>query len=512
MSYREYPPAGPLLIGYDPECVLEKNHLARFVERIVEESLDVTPRRSQVGNSPFNPKLLVKVLLYGYSTGLRSSRQLEKQCDENLAYRYLTRGETPSYRTLCSARVSLRTEIELCWQGMFVVADELGIKRLGRLDLDSTKIKADVSKDSVVNRSDFEPSLRKLKEILAEAQSQDDQEASEGYAGQTVLSKSVGDDHMREVLRRVRKIVHAEKEGTEPKPAKALVLGPKTLPRVEAAVDVLTEALSGERKHVSLTDPDAPMMGEGRHKKIMECHAFEVSVDNGLLVCAQTSQSAADNGRLLGLVEGAKGNEPDGITHVTADSGYFGSDNIVKLDNAGIDTCILDATTASELHKGVPVGSSRPETSSEIALAYDAGRNCYVCGQGNVLEYKRTEKPKGQTVAVYRAKSDCTDCPLKDRCMTHQVAKRRVLKVGVNHEQVKSLMARFRLPEHLKRYNDRNKNVETIFAFCRTILNFRHWMLRGKEKIAAEAALLASAYQLRKLHAAVRTQSNAQAA
>ena len=117
--------------------------------------------------------------------------------------------------------------------------------------------------------------------------------------------------------------------------------------------------------------------------------------------------------------------------------------------------------------------------------------------------------PRGQTVAVYRAKTECTDCPLKERCMTHQGAKRRVLKVGVNHERVKSLMALFSLPEHLKRYNDRNKNVETVFAFCRTIMNFRHWMLRGKEKIAAEGALLSSTYQLRKLHAAVRTRSAA---
>ena len=105
MSYRPYNPPSPRLIGYDPFYDLPRDHLARLVEIVVEESIG-PPKGTRGPSQPaFDPRLCVKVLTYGYATGVRSSRQLEKLCDESLPYLFLTRGDTPSYRTLCSVRV-----------------------------------------------------------------------------------------------------------------------------------------------------------------------------------------------------------------------------------------------------------------------------------------------------------------------------------------------------------------------------------------------------------------------
>jgi len=80
MSYRYYPPAGPLLIGYDPFGDLPADQLARLVEQVVEATVSGPPPPPGPGQPPFDPRLTLKVLVYGYATGTRSSRQLERLC------------------------------------------------------------------------------------------------------------------------------------------------------------------------------------------------------------------------------------------------------------------------------------------------------------------------------------------------------------------------------------------------------------------------------------------------
>src|ERR1051326_8453517 len=133
MSYRHYPPPAPLLFGYDPVRDLPSDHLARLVEQVVEASVAPPQRRRGPGQPAFDPRLSIKVLVYGYATGQRSSRQLERLCEESLPYLFLSRGDTPSYRTLCSVRVEQSALLEQVWVALFAVADGLGLKRLGQI-------------------------------------------------------------------------------------------------------------------------------------------------------------------------------------------------------------------------------------------------------------------------------------------------------------------------------------------------------------------------------------------
>jgi len=524
LAYRNYPAAGPLLIGYDPYFDLDQRHLARKIDEIVDESIEVAPRPDEAGQPPYDPRLLVKVLLLAYATGQRSSRQIERLCKENLAFRFLTRGDTPSHSVISSARTSLSQELEQCWKTMLGWAEKNSLRRVGRIDLDSTKIRANVSMDSVIKRSNFHQYLAILLEILAEARRQDEREDVEGDPGQAVLNldietcsvrevlqevqeaeapeKKSRPVQMREILRHARKRLRRQKAGDDSELQTPLDLGPGMVPRLEAAVVALETAIETNRNHVSLTDPDAQIMGEGRHKRLLECHSFEVAVDSGFLVAAQTSQSQPDNGRLLGLVDAAQEQEPDGITEVTADSGYFGSDAVVALEESGISTCIPDSLTARDLKKGLPIGSTSEARAGAVKMTYDEEHNGYRCEQGKLLRFEQQRKSEGKTVTVYRAESDCTDCPLRSQCMTNKDAKRRMLKVGIDNEHIRQILSRFNNQDQRRRYHCRGKNVETVFAFSRSVLGFNRWMLRGKNNIAAEGALLAAAYQVRKLHAA----------
>jgi transposase len=205
MPYRFYPPSLPEQVVRDPVRDLPRNHLARLVERVVEEVVGTPSRPDGPGNPPYDPRLCLKVLVYGYATGTRSSRALERLCEENLAYLFLTRGDTPTYRTLCTARIEQKERMEEIFLGLFTIAEALGMNRVGHLVIDATKIRANASPEAVAKREEFAALRQELEQILAEAVAVDEQEAAEGYPGETRLPEEVQPTQMRAIVRRVRR-------------------------------------------------------------------------------------------------------------------------------------------------------------------------------------------------------------------------------------------------------------------------------------------------------------------
>ena len=252
------------------------------------------------------------------------------------------------------------------------------------------------------------------------------------------------------------------------------------------------------------TDPDARMMGEGREKKIREGHSFEVAVDNGLLVVGQTSQETADNARLEAVVAAAQEHEPEGVHAVTSDSGFFAGDAVGRLIQLGIDTCVPDTNTACDLHRGEPIGTQQSRTRGSVPFQYEEEADQWICPEGNVLRFEQTREHYGQQVRVYRAQRPCEGCPLAAQCLTQKKAKHRTLMVGQYHEDLAAARQRFEEPEHQERYRHRGDAVETVFGFVRGTLGYARWLLRGREGVAREGRLFKMAYQIRKIHRAVR--------
>ncbi len=505
LPYRDYPPLGPSLMGYDPVLELPADHLARLVDQIVDQTVVVAMRKPKRGCVPYNPCVCLKVLVYGYSLGIRSSRQLEEMCRDRLSFKLLTRGQVPNYHTLCNARNEQKDFLEQIWLGLFSVAEACGIKRCGRIVVDSTKLGANASPEATLHQGEFAPMLAELERILGEAAAVDAAEA-ECAPADTLLGKTVDTEQMRDILRRVRaqakRSRRAEGEGDAPVPPKA---APKRLTarmrsRVKQAKSAIEAAQAEGRKHLCVTDPDARMMFGTRDRKVKESHSFEVAADNGLLVAGNSSQAANDNSQLEGLVDASRRQEPEGVKAVTADSGYYSGDAIARLAESGIDLCVPDGNTAADMRKGRPIGTTISKGKVAISFKYDAEHNCYRCPQGNVLRYKQKQQHGGQLVSLFRASRDCTGCPLASVCLRMRNTKRRVLKVGRNQLLLDSLRQRFSELEHRKRYHLRGHAIETVFAYLKQMLGYTRWLLRGAQGVAAEASLFKIAYQMRKVH------------
>jgi len=560
MPYRPYPSPLPLADFRELIAELPADPLARLVEQVVEEFVVPAPRPPGKGNPPYDPRLCAKVLIYGYATGTRSSRQLERLCQENIAYLFLTRGDTPSYHTLCNFRNDEGVLLEKGWVGLFAVAESVGVKRVGRIVVDATQMRANASPEAVLTSDEFAPVREELQRILSAAQEVDAREDQEGYPGRTQLGTAVKRTQMRDILRRVRRrLARAKREkeapagkpgepaavktpggaqppcptgdgpmgagepGTSPEPTDPTAPGSaatlataeadsvpeeithQMIVRIQEALVALQEAEAQQLKHACLTDPDARMMGEGREKKIREGHSFEVAVDNGLLVVGQTTQETADNGRLEAVVAAAAKQEPLGVQAVTSDSGFFAGDAVGRLIRLGIDTCVPDTNTACDLHRGEPIGTQQSKTRGSVPFQYEEEADQYVCPEGNVLRFAQMREHYGQRVRVYRAQRGCEGCPLAAQCLTQKKAKHRTLMVGQYQKELAAARERFEEREHQERYRHRGEVVETVFGFVRGTLGYARWLLRGREGVAREGRLLKLAYQIRKVHSMVTT-------
>lgn len=494
MGFRSHPPPAERLFGYDPVRDLPQNHLARFVEMVVEEACPPSPKPGP-GQPAYDPRLCLKVLVYGYATGVRSSRQLERLCRESLPYLFLTRGEAPSYRTLCSFRRASQQQIEALLLALYQIAQEQGIVRLGRITIDSTKMRANASPESVVKAGEYEKVKAEFARILKEAEEADQQEEAEGGCD-TLLERPVKREQMRGILRRIRS------KGTSSESEEQASYTSEMLERVEGSLKQIEAAEAEGRKHVCLTDPHSRMMGEGREKGIRQCHSFEIATDNGLIVAGGSCQDNTDTARLEPLVKQARQNEPDGLVAVDADSGYYSGDAVGRLIEAGIDICIPDSNTACDLHRNQPIGTTRARSQGMVELVYAADSDRFTCPEGNVLVPTQERQSHGQLVMVYRAERDCTPCPRKDECVTKPGAKRRMVKVGQYASLLEAARQRFCNPEHVDRYHHRAEAVETVFGFLRGTLGYARWLLRGMDGAEAEAHYFKAAYQIRKVHRA----------
>lgn len=542
MSYRAYPPSSELLIGYDPHRDLARDHLARLVERVVEEADLPRTVRFGKGQPAYDPRLLAKVLVYGYSTGVRSSRQLERLCSESLVYLFLTRGDAPSYRTLCNFRTRCEDLINRVYLQLFAFAAEAGMKRLGRLVVDSSKFKANAAKETVLSESQFEAAIAEFKQILKDAEEADKREDLDP-PGQTGTGVDLDTEQMRDILRRVKKLARSQAEelkaakadqdsgnppsspppsskassGSSPsngsdenteavtKPdaagkAASKRIGARMRRVLKRAIDVLEQAKENGDRQVSLTDPDSRFMQEGRDKRLHLCYSFEAAVDkeSGLLVVGQSSQSSVDNARLTPIIEAARKNEPLGVASVDADSGYFAGDQIAELALSGIDICVPDTNTAGDMRKRYEIGTIAGDNGR---FTYDSDADQYTCSEGNILKRDGRTKLGAQMLTVYIAIRSCAECPLKAKCFKSAKGKYRHITRGDHAELLKGLRDRFKDRDHRRRYNHRGHHIETVFAFLRTVLGYRCWLVRTKERVAAEATLFKTAYQLRKIHA-----------
>src|SRR5436853_3116709 len=183
-GYRSYLPEQDLLLPPSLRAWLEEDHLVYFVSDVVDQldlsTIHAVYEKEKRGQPPYDPRLMTKLLVYGYCTGVFSSRRIQKRLQEDIPFKVLAAGNEPDFRTISDFRKIHLEVLQNLFEQVLAMALECGAIKLGRVSLDGTKVKANASKHKAMSYGRMKEKQQQLKEevkqLLEQAEAADQQE------------------------------------------------------------------------------------------------------------------------------------------------------------------------------------------------------------------------------------------------------------------------------------------------------------------------------------------------
>jgi transposase len=445
VNFRPVDRATPFLLPPSVEDWLPKDHLARFVVDIVDQ-LDVSAMVRQyrgAGSAAYHPTVMLGLLIYGYATGVYSSRRIEAATHESIAFRYIAANEQPDHDSLCTFRQRFLKEIEALFIQVLCIARQMKLLKLGTIALDGTKIHANASRHSALSyghAQKIEAQLQaEVKELLARAEAADQEPLPEGLNIPEELSRR------EERLAAIRQAkAQIEARAAERDAQESADFDAKMKAREEKTVRTGKKPggkppappSPGVRPtdQINLTDADSrimPATGKGFDQSYNAQAA--VDTESMLIVVADITQEATDKQQVEPMLEGLGGlpEELGSVEHLLADNGYFSA--------ANVETCVA----------------------AKIEPLLAAGRD----GHHPHWEDRFTEPP-----ALAEPAS------IVDR-MKHRLKTRHGRKL----------------------YALRKQTVEPVFGIIKSVMRFRQFLMRGLAAVRGEWSLVTMAWNIKRM-------------
>lgn len=424
---------------------LPESHIARFIVDIVEQ-LDLSAFYARYGNrggAPYAPEILLAVLFYAYTNGVFSSRKIEQACRDTAAYRYLAGNLTPDHDTLAAFRKSFLPQLSALFVQILLLAQEMGLLKIGNISMDGSKIHADASKSKAVSYKrllQLEAQLKdEVAQLFALAEQADKSALPEGMdlpqeierredrllrlaEAKAVLEARAAERHAFEEAEYQAKLRErdANQERTGKKPPGKPLTPPTPGPR--------------DGDQYNFTDPDSRIMKNSKDQGFDQHYNCQAAVDQESLLTV--GHSLSNHANDTSEVEPTLQSVPEELGPIAAaalDAGFFSEPNLNALERRKIEAYIATGRT--------------PHNTSWQAYFEVAG-----------------------------------DPPLEGAGLREQMAYKLRTALG------KAI------------YRRRKCSIEPVFGQIKEAMGFRQFSLRGLCAAAGEWCLVCLAYNLRRMH------------
>lgn len=428
-----------MLMPYDVRDWLPENHLARFIVDIVDQ-LNLSHVYSQYGGkgcAAYDPKLLLCLLFYGYSTGVFSSRKIEAATYDSVAFRFIAGNHHPDHDTISHFRKRFLPEIKLWFKEILQIGKELGLVRFGNIYIDGTKVQANASKHKAMSyeyMQQLEHQLElEIQKLLELAQQKDDSEKDidldipeEIQRRQDRLSKIKEAKVI--VESRAQERYKKEKEEYDSKMNQRKVKEETTGKKLKGKSPKEPTAEPNKFDQYNYTDPESRIMKTA--DGFDQCYNGQAAVNEDMIILGSCSNAHGnDKQEFIPTIDAIPAGLGD-ITNAIADTGYFSQQNINDCKKRKITPII---STAREKHNTFL--DKKINNNNEII------ENQTVADMNKLLESKDGEN-------IYRK---------------------------------------------------RKQTVEPVFGIIKEIMGFRRFSLRGEKETDAEWSLVCLAYNLKRL-------------
>ena len=437
----------PYLFPPSVQDYLPDDHLARFVVDIVDQ-LDLNHLSAVYtgrGSKPFHPAMLVSLLFYGYATGVFSSRKLEKASYDSIAFRYVCANTNPDHDTINSFRKRFLQELSALFVEILVVAEAMGLVKLGTVSLDGTKIKANASKHKALSwdyANRLEAQLKQeVEELLRLAEEADQGSLPEEMDIPAELKRR--EERLAAIVRaqeeievRAQERFEREQAEYEEKLAKREARAKKTGKKPRGKPPKPPTAGPRGKDQVSLTDEESRIMptSGGGFDQAYNAQAG-VDVESHLIVEQHVTQHTNDKQEIepaLAAIEHLPAVLGE-VKKLLADTGYFSKANVEKCVEGGIEPLIA-------------------------------------------------EKRQSHNIPLMERFSEDPEPP-------------------PNATAVQAMRHRLQTQEGKAVYAKRKATVETVVGIVKDVLAFRQFLLRGLEAVQSEWSLVCIGWNLKRMHA-----------
>ena len=484
---------------------IDENHPVRHLDEILrgmDWSAWEQEYNGQRGQPAIPPWVMAGVILYGLMRRIRSSRQLEYACTHNIDFIWLAEGRTIDHSTMAIFRGKFRKPLKQLFKQINRVAIAMGLIKLVEVAFDGTRVKANASRLHTWTAQRVEEVLKELdaemERLLNEASAADAADAAVWGEGKSqelppeLADKQKRREKLRETFDKLQQADEARrKDGIDPKK------NPAQLPKADTDSKVMPNKEGGYGPNYTPTaTPD------GTRGFILDCDVIGGPNEQNELLPSMDrikedygkypEKPSAD--KAFGTGPNLEGMESRGIDfHTPVESPVPQEGNPAKRDDP------RQAVPEAEWSK---LPRNDKKKLAKCCFEYDAAADAYFCPMGREMSYRETKKSADKAIRIYGCK-DCEGCPLAKECLDPKAKRGRTVSRD-GYEPVRERMhAKMQTEEARSTYNRRMHIGETPFAIIKGILEVRRFLLRGLEKVRTEWRWVCTAYNLKKLIAAV---------
>lgn len=430
-----------MLMPYDLGDWLPDHHLARFVVDVVDK-LDMRGVYIQykgVGSTAYDPRMLLSLLFYGYSTGVFSSRKIEAATYDSVAFRFVAGNHHPDHDTISEFRKRFLGQIKVWFKEILLIGKELGLVKLGNIYIDGTKVQANASRHKAMSYAYIQRLEKQLEEeiekLLELAATKDENEKGQELDIPEELQRRKDrlariQEAKKVVEQRASERYQKEKEEYDTKMERRKQKKEKTGKNPGGKEPKAPSEEPNYKDQYNFTDPQSRIMKTSRD--FDQCYNGQAAVNEDMVIVGAHSNSHAnDKQEFIAAIESVPEELSGEVSTAVADTGYFSENNIARCEQMKIEPII---STSREKHNSFLSNILNPDPAEDVPCVTPVE--------------KMTQKLKSQAGK--------------------------------------------------ERYKKRKQTVEPVFGIIKEILGFRRFSLRGEAETDAEWSLVCSAYNLKR--------------
>ena len=425
-----------------------------FVESLDFNELGIIFDENQVGNPEYDPKAMIKLLIYGYSYGIRSSRKLERAVYHNVSFIWLMGGLKPDHKTIAEFRKNNKKALKNILKQCAQLCIKLGLIEGNTFFVGGSKIRENASINSTWTE---EKCARYLKNI---------------------------DEHIESILKECDAADEKERECESFVKLKEELKDKETL---KSKIQNLVKELK-EKKSINSTDPECV-----KFKSRQGIHAGyngQIVVDekHGLILNSDVVNENTDRNQFANQIDQANKTLEKKCKNACADAGYASTSDLKQIDDQRINVIVPSQSQAN---------GKQPGKYDKEHFAYDEQKDCYICPAGQEIPYSHFSTKKQHKSYRFKDASTCFACQFYGTC-TDSKRGRTVTRLPDEETKLK-LEKQYKTEQCQSIYKLRKQKVELPFGHIKRNLGVNAFLLKGLQGVRAEMSLLSTCFNISRM-------------